>query len=162
MLLQFCQWLSATALSISIAESNWVFSIIETVHVLGTALMAGTIAVVDLRLLGIILKQESASRVVNAVIPWTWTGLIIMFVSGALLFISEAEKSYGNWAFRLKLLLLLAAGLNALGFHRTVFRDVSKWDDAPVTPLSARLAGITSLFLWTAVIASGRAIAYLH
>lgn len=160
-LLQWCQWLSATPLSTAIRESDWSFTIIETVHVLCTAVMVGTIAVVDLRLLGVILRGEPASRVVHAVLPWTWGGLAVMAASGALLFISEAEQAYANPAFRLKLLLMAAAAANALLFHRTTFRSVGRWE-LGATPAAARSAGLLSLLLWAAVIVCGRAIAYFH
>lgn len=161
-LLQWCQWLSATPFSTAIRESDWWFTLIETVHVLATTLMVGTIFVVDLRLVGRILREESASRVVHAVLPWTWAGLAIMTASGLLLFISEAEQAYHNLAFRIKLVLMAAAGANALLFHTTIFRSVEGWDRRIPTPGLARTAGALSLLLWTAVIVCGRAIAYFH
>jgi hypothetical protein len=162
LLLEWCNRISATSLSTTIRESDWWFNIIETVHVIFTTLMVGTIFVVDLRLLGIILRNEPASRVVRAVLPWTWTGLAIMASSGLLLFISEAALAYGNIAFRIKLLLLLAAGANAWLFHATIYRSVAQWDTRLPTPQPARTAGALSVALWTAVIISGRAIAYFH
>ena len=161
-LLQWCQWLSATAFSTAIRESDWWFTVIETVHVLATTLMVGTIFIVDLRLVGAIFRGESASRVVHAVLPWTWLGLGIMAASGVLLFISEAEQAYHNVAFRIKLLLMAGAGANALLFHATIFRSVDGWDRRMPTPAVARMAGALSLLLWTGVIVCGRAIAYFH
>ena len=83
-----------------------------------------------------------------------------MVVSGSLLFSSEAVKMYHSPAFRIKMLLLALAGLNALIFHRTIYRDVAHWDPASVVPARARLAGLLSLVFWIAIIAAGRAIAY--
>lgn len=162
LLLEWCNRISATSFSTSIRESDWWFNIIETVHVIFTTLMVGTIFVVDLRLLGIILRRESASRVVQAILPWTWAGLAIMASSGLLLFISEAAQAYDNVAFRVKLILLLAAGANALFFHATIYRSVGEWDARLPTPQPARAAGALSIALWIAVIISGRAIAYFH
>jgi hypothetical protein len=85
-----------------------------------------------------------------------------MFVSGLLLFISESATNYFNFAFRIKLLLLLLVGLNPLLFHLTVYRKVDSWDLAEITPLHARAAATCSLVLWTGIIISGRMIAYLH
>ena len=82
-----------------------------------------------------------------------------MVVSGGLLFSSEAVKMYHSVPFRIKMILLALAGLNALVFHRTIYRDVSNWDPA-VVPARAQLAGLLSLVFWVAVIAAGRAIAY--
>jgi len=66
-----------------------------------------------------------------------------------------------NPAFRVKLLLLLAAGLNALLFHAGVFRSVSAWDQHVPTPRAAKFSALLSLAIWVGVISCGRLIAYL-
>ena len=157
---QICQWINDTRIATEIRESDLVFPIVETVHVLGIALLAGTVAIVDLRLLGLVLKRERISQIAGQVLPLTWAGFVAMFVSGGLLFLAEATKSYGNPAFRVKMLLLLIAGLNPLVFHTTIYRTVSAWDDARITPWRARLAAALSLTLWSGIIIAGRAIAY--
>jgi hypothetical protein len=159
-LFQVCQWLSATPIATSIRESDFVFPLIETVHVLAIALLAGTVAAVDLRLLGLTLKEERVSTVVQRVLPLTWAGFAVMLISGILLFLAEAEKSYGNMAFRVKMLLLVLAGLNPLIFHSTIFRSVRVWDAVPAVPGRARAAAVASLTLWIGIIIAGRAIAY--
>jgi hypothetical protein len=159
-LLPIIQWLNSTSLATSIRESDFVFPLIETVHVLAITLLAGTVAAVDLRLLGVILKREKVSEVAEQVLPLTWIGFAVMMVTGALLFLSEAQKSYGNMAFRAKIVLLILAGLNPLIFHSTIYRSVCACDDAPVVPLRARAAAIASLTLWSGIIIAGRAIAY--
>jgi hypothetical protein len=118
------------------------------------------VSIVDLRLLGVVLKREEVSEVVSQVLPLTWCGFVIMFVSGFLLFWSKAEQCYGNPAFRIKLVLLLLAGLNPLIFHSTIYRRVATWGESAATPNKAKLAGVISLALWSAIIVSGRAIAY--
>jgi hypothetical protein len=153
-------WLNETSLATSIRESNIVFPLIETVHVLAITLLAGTVAAVDLRLLGLTLNDQKVSTVARQVLPLTWAGFVVMFISGAFLFLAEAEKSYGNRAFLVKMLLLVLAGLNPLIFHSTVFRSVTVWDNAPVVPGRARAAAVASLTLWTGIIVAGRAIAY--
>lgn len=159
-LLQVCQWLNDTQLATAIRESEIVFPVIETVHVLGIALLAGTVAIVDLRLLGLILKRERVSQVAGQILPLTWVGFAAMLGSGVLLFLAEASKSYYNPAFRFKMLLLVIAGLNPLIFHSTVYRNVSQWDDAATAPWRARLTAYLSLSLWSGIIVAGRAIAY--
>ena len=84
-----------------------------------------------------------------------------MFFCGFLLFAAEAAKSYGNPAFRIKLVLLILVGLNPLIFHLTIYRSVASWELAPVTPLRARTAAILSMTLWAGIVIAGRAIAYL-
>jgi hypothetical protein len=161
-LLHLCQWLYDSPLGTSIRESDLVFDLIETAHVLGITLLAGTVAVFDLRLLGLVLKNDEVSDVAGQVLPLTLTGFALMFISGVLLFWSEASKMYFNPAFRFKFILMILAGLNPLVFHTTIYRSVAGWDTSPVTPARARTAAILSLTLWTGIILTGRAIAYYH
>jgi hypothetical protein len=162
MFFRFCQWLFDSGLGTSIRESTFVFPFIETVHVLGIALLVGTVAILDLRLWGAVLKGEKVSTIARQLLPLTWSGFGVVLISGVLLFIAEAAKLYPNPAFRLKLLLLLLVGLNPLVFHFTIYRSVEQWNEAVVTPARARLAGALSLSLWAGIIVAGRAIAYFH
>lgn len=159
-LLSFCQWLDSTRLNAAMRMSLWFFPTFDTIHTLGIVLVAGTIMLVDLRLLGLALRSHPVAAVVERVVPWTLWGFALMFVTGASLFSSEAVKLYHSPAFRIKLVLLALAGLNALIFHRTIYRDVANWDHGSVAPLRARLAGLLSLAFWIAIIVAGRAIAY--
>jgi hypothetical protein len=92
--------------------------------------------------------------------PWSVAGFIVMFLTGGLLFWSQALKAYDSVFFRIKLLLLLLAGVNALVFQFTVYRSMATWDQAEVTPLKARITGGLSLLLWIGIIAAGRTMAY--
>jgi hypothetical protein len=159
-LLSICEWLDSTHLNTILRQSTWAFPTFDTIHTLGIVLVAGTIMLVDLRLLGLGLRSVPVAQLVTRIVPWTLGGFGLMFASGALLFSSEAVKMYHSPAFRIKLVLLALAGLNALVFHRTVFRDVANWDTASAVPARARLAGLLSLAFWIAIIAAGRAIAY--
>lgn len=158
-LLSFCQWVDSTRLSLLLRQSNWAFPALDTVHTLGIVLVAGAIMLVDLRLLNLGLRSIPIADLVARIVPATLTGFGLMLATGALLFASEAVKMYQSPAFRIKMILLAAAGFNALIFHRTVYRDVARWDPA-YAPVRARLAGLASLALWIAIIAAGRAIAY--
>ncbi len=162
MLQQFCQWLYDSGIGTAIRESIWVFPIIETIHVLGITLLVGTVAILDLRLLGLVLKREQVSRVASQILPLTWAGFGVMFVSGFLLFWAEAATCYANPAFRVKLILLILVGLNPLIFHLTIYRSVGSWNEVVVTPLRARLAAFSSLTLWGGIVCAGRAIAYFQ
>ena len=161
-ILHLCQWVYATRLSAGIRESPTWFPIIEGIHTLGITAVVGTVAVLDLRLLGVIMKREPVSTVARQVLPWTWAGFSIMFVTGLLLSIAESATNYFNWAFRVKLILLLLVGLNPLIFHLTVYRKVNSWDLASVTPGRARAAAVCSLVLWAGIIVAGRLIAYVN
>ena len=93
-------------------------------------------------------------------LPWVWTGFVVMISTGLVLFASEAVKCYNSPFFRVKVILLACAGVNALVFHTTVFQKVHEWDEKAATPWRAKLAGATSLLVWIGVVAMGRALAY--
>jgi|SRR5665213_155919 len=157
---EFCQWLQNTPWGTGIRESTWVFPIIEGTHTLAIALSVGTLLIVDLRLAGILMRREPVSQVSSQLMPWSVSGFAIMFVTGALLFMSQAAKAYGSVFFRIKVLLLVLAGINALVFELTLRRSIKTWDAAERPPIRARLAGALGIVLWAGVIAAGRTMAY--
>ncbi|MEQ1948332.1 MAG: DUF6644 family protein [Bryobacteraceae bacterium] len=161
-LFEFCQWLQETNISTSIRESNILFPFIEGTHLLGLGVSAGTIAMSDLRLLGVLMKKEKASKVFDALLPFTMIGFVIVFGTGSLLFLAEPAKSYGNYWFWLKLTFMALAGVNALVYHTTVHKRIAQWDSAAITPTGAKMAGVFSLVFWTMVIWLGRQFAYNH
>ena len=145
----------------SVRESVWLFPAIETVHLLGMAVLVAAIGTFDLRLLGWLLRRERASELGKRLLPWAWAGFAVQVVTGTLLFSSEAVKVYTNPAFRLKMLLILLAGIQALVFHRTVYRGMTNWEQSPGVPAGAKVAGLVSLVLWTGVVAAGRFIGFV-
>src|SRR5215471_6157309 len=159
-LAQFCQWLYDTKIGSGIRESIWVFPIIEGTHLLGIALSVGMLCWFDLRLLGLVLRDEPVSKVWKGVMPVAFVGFALMFVSGVLLFWAEAFTGFHSVHFWIKMLLLVLAGVNALRFETTAHRNMAEWDLAPVPPLNARMTGAISLILWTAIIITGRTMAY--
>ncbi|HVH25321.1 MAG TPA: DUF6644 family protein [Vicinamibacterales bacterium] len=159
-LLRFCEWLASTPGSIALHESLYVYLIVSTVHVVTLTLFVGTAVMLDLRLLGVTLRSVPVSEVAGRLWPWTAMGFLVMIVSGALLFYANPPPRYQNIFFRAKMLLLVLAGINALVFHRTVYRNVTEWDLDPVPPGRARAAGGLALLFWAATIVSGRMIAY--
>jgi hypothetical protein len=159
-LLGIAQAIEASHIGTAMRESLWWFPALNLVHLIGLTIAAGTIVFWDLRLLGVGLRHAPVSRVGASLLPWTWAGFTIMFISGALLVCMEAGRLYTNIFFRMKVLFLILAGLNVLVFHLTVYRSVPSWDQARVTPLRARIAGGLSLLLWFGILACGRAIGY--
>jgi hypothetical protein len=160
--LAICQWLEHSTLGMGIRDSDWIFYLIESIHVFGIVLMVGTVATLDMRLLGVgILRRQPVSEVAGQLLPLTWIGFGMQFVTGSFLLISEAAtKLYVSPSFWIKMALILLAGVKMAIFHFTVYRNVSKWDSAPVTPKGARAAAWISLTLWTGVVFAGRGIAY--
>ena len=160
-MLEFCHWLDQTAVGAAIRQSLWLFPAIETVHLLGMAALVGTITVLDLRLLGWAMPQRRVSQVAARLLPWAWLGFGVQVVTGALLFSSEAVKIYGNPAFRLKMLLLLLAGVQAVIFQTVVYRKLTAWDERPSPPVMAKVMGTISILLWVAIVTAGRFIGFV-
>ncbi len=160
MLFLLCQWAENTTIGKFVSESTWAFPTIETVHVFFLVIVVGTIAIVDLRLLGVASRNRSVSQLSNDVLPVTWACFVGALITGSLLFSSKATHYLANWPFKLKMILLLAAGVNMLIFHFLTYRDVDKWDHQEITPRAARLAGTLSLLFWIGVVAFGRWIGF--
>ena len=128
--------------------------IVESIHVLAAATVFGTIFIVDLRLLGLPNVRRAFTRVSDEMLRLTWAAFFLALVTGFLMFAANA-----NTAFRLKMLALVAAGVNMLLFQLVTFRTVGVWDeDRP--PSRARLAGALSILLWVAVIFFARWIGF--
>lgn len=160
-MLALCKWLEHTSVGASVRESVWLFPAIETAHLLGMTVLVATIGAFDLRLLGWLLCRERVSELGRRLLPWVWAAFALQVLTGTLLFSSEAIKIYTNPAFRLKMLLILLAGIQALIFHRTVYRGIPKWDESGVLPAGAKLVGFVSLVLWVGVVAAGRFIGFV-
>jgi hypothetical protein len=156
-----CKWLEQTSVGSAVRDSLWLFPTIETLHLFGIVLLVGSTAALDLRLLGLSLRNQSVSTVAERLLPWAWVGFAVQIITGLLLFASEATKCYTNAAFRLKMLMILLAGVNAMAFHWTAYRSVGKWDNSPTTPIGAKLAGSFSILLWFGIVAAGRWIAFI-
>ncbi len=154
------QWLEGLTISQEIGISWW-FPFIESVHVVFLTLTFGAILMVDLRLLGLAAMSHPATRMVRELVPWTLIGFAISVPTGLALFITRAEHYANNPAFRIKLLLILLAGINMALFHTRWIKSVETWDQS-TPPLPARLTGGISITLWLGVILAGRWTGHLN
>jgi hypothetical protein len=159
-ILRFCEWLADTPWSIALHESTWGYPLVESVHVLALCLFVGLAVMLDLRLLGVTMRSAPVSETVDRLFPWTAAGFVVMVVSGSLLFYAIPVRTFHNIFFRVKVAMLLLAGLNVWAFHSTVYRKVADWNLDPVPPRRARIAAGVSLTLWAGIIVAGRMIAY--
>jgi hypothetical protein len=159
-LLAFFEQLAESSWSVELHESQYAYSIIESIHVWTLCLFFGTVAMVDLRLLGWIMPGVPVSEFARRVLPWTIAGFIILVITGTLLVFAIPVRTYQSIFFRGKMLLLVLAGLNVWFFHSRVYPTFAKWDVDAVPPRAVRVAGAVSLVLWSCIIFSGRMIAY--
>jgi hypothetical protein len=153
------QGLAAMPSSIALHESLYVYTWIETAHVLGIMLFVGTIALIDLRLLGLAFRPVPISQMNGNILPWTVAGFVLVIATGVALFYAVPVQSFHSVWFRAKMLLILAAGINVFLFHARVERDRKRWDMGE-TPGAARASAVISLAIWALVIVSGRMMAY--
>ena len=156
-----CESIYSWPPSTALRESDNIYPIIETAHVLAISLIAGSLVTVDLRLMSALFREQPVTQIAKALLPWTWCGFTLMLITGVPLFAADAAKLYHNPAFRVKLALLTAAGLNALLFHLTTYRRVHDWDSGP-PPRVTRLFAVASILLWSGIIVAGRLIAVFH
>lgn len=157
----FIQALYDAPFSTSIRESEWTFPVIQTFHILGILLFYGAIALVDLRIVGLVLRDRSAREVAGALLPLAWVGFAVMAISGGLLFAAQAARIYSNVFLLAKFGLILLAGLNLVAFHLLAGRSIATWGgEGGAAPAAARASAAISLLLWTAVVVTGRFIAY--
>jgi hypothetical protein len=144
----------------AIRGSLYAFPLIEATHVIAITLVFGTIAIVDLRLLGVASGHRPFTRLAPEILKWTWMAFALAVVTGGLMFVSNAVVYFHNLAFQLKMLFMLLAGVNMAIFQVLSEKSVHLWDDRPAAPPIGRLAAILSLSLWIAVICAGRVIGF--
>ena len=156
--------LEASAVAKAMREWLWLYPSVEIVHIVGIALLFGSIAVLDLRMLGFAKANISVRRLQRHVLPWTASSFLLIVPSGLLMFTAHATDFLNNPVFPVKLGLILLAGVNAALFHTIAMRTADVWDVEEMKelkpPPSVRLAGAASLLIWISVIACGRLLAY--
>ena len=155
-LLPFFTWCEQSAIGEAIRNSQWLFPVIESVHLLGLVVIAGAVLVVDMRLFGLGLRQQPVAQLARDAQPWLIGSLMVMLTTGILLFLAEAIKCYYSPAFAVKMTSLLLA----ITFTFTVRRKVALADEGRMGPLWSRLVGIVSVALWSGVGIGGRWIGF--
>jgi uncharacterized membrane protein YedE/YeeE len=159
-LYEFCQFLSDSQFGTALRESQYVFPIVEGLHVLGLGASVGAIVLLDLRLTGLGIRSATPSQIMRQLKPWYMTGFAIMFTTGIMLFWAEAEKCYRSPTFRWKIFFLILAGINAAYYEIKYVPKMDAWDERSRLPSGAKMVGWCSLICWTLVVGFGRWTAY--
>jgi hypothetical protein len=155
-LLEFFEWCEASAIGEAIRSSPWLFPVIESIHLLGLAMLGGALLVLDLRLLNLALRLQPVTQLAKDTQPWVVGSLVVMISTGIPLFLSESIKCYYSPAFWVKMTALPLAIL----FTFTVRRKIATADETRVRPALYKLVALVSLSLWFTVGAGGRWIGF--
>src|SRR6266853_2736008 len=155
-LLPFFQWCYGTPIGEGIRNSTWLFPVIEAFHLLGLGLVAGSVLLVDLRLLGVGLSKQPAAQLWAGARPWLLGGVTLMFASGIPLFLSASIKCLYSFAFWVKMTSLFLVLL----FTFTVLRRVTQMDLTSDRTVQGRVTALISLVLWFGVAWGGRWIGF--
>ena len=152
--------MEALAIAKAMRENLWLYPSVEIVHIVGFAILVGSIVMFDLRVLGL-SKSISVRALSRHLLPWSLGALLLIVPSGFAMFSAHAGDFLNNRAFQVKMALLLTAGLNAAYFRTGPYAKVSEWDVGVVAPWSAKVCVAASIGIWISVIACGRLLAYL-
>jgi hypothetical protein len=153
-------WLEGSTVAIAMRQWLWLYPVVEVVHIVGFVILVGAASMFDLRLLGY-SPQLPVADLAKHLLRWALLSVLLVIPTGFLMFMAHATEMAENPAFRLNLLLIVVAGLNAVGFHRGPFQSVEHWNQNMIIPTTAKVAAVLSLILWVGVIACGRMLAYL-
>jgi len=151
----------ATVIRGDIPGTEWVFPIIETIHILFLTIVFGTIAMVDMRLMGLVSRQVPFTKLYRELIPWTWGAFAGAVMFGSILSTAKIDDYMHSPQFLAKFVLMALAAVNMILFHTGAYRNVSSWDKLVPTPTGARVAGALSLSFWIAIIFFGRWVGFV-
>jgi hypothetical protein len=162
LLRQFFLWMSELDSSIALRESTYVAPWLQVLHVVSVSLFAGSVFLMDLRLVGLGSTRMPFSHVQRQLFPLQMAGIAGANLTGAGLLFANPMTYFANIIFWTKMIAMALAGLNALAFHFITAATLADWDSRPQVPTAAKLAGVLGLILWTNVILAGRLMYYAN
>ena len=162
MILEFCQWLGQTRLSVTIQSVSWVVPAVQTVHILCVAIIVTYSAMLDLRLMGLAGKGRSIARMTRDSMPWIWNALKVLASTGTILIIAEPARELTNAAFWSKMALLVVGVALTLLVQRGVGKSEDYWESSASRRRMARIVATVSILLWISIASAGRWIGYVQ
>jgi len=158
----WCDWLAATAASQRIQSTEWIIPATQTVHILAVAAVLTSALIIDLRLLGLLWRDQPVDAVIRRLAPFIWWPLPLLAATGSTLIVAEPARALLNPVFYLKMGLLVAAAGVTLSCQMPLRRDARFWERSTARYRGARLMALASLPLWVGVVFAGRWIAYVQ
>jgi hypothetical protein len=156
----FASWLSRTPVSGFIQDVLWIIPLVQTVHILALASLLSSVAMIVLRTFGLTGQGMTMAETSRRFVPWIWSALLVMALTGTVLIVGEPVRSLVNQSLWIKMALLAVAAIVTFLFQRSVHDDTGAWALEPRLPAGVRAAALATLFLWFAVAVFGRWIAY--
>jgi len=144
-----CRWLESTSWGVAIRTSSWMYPVVLWLHFIGLSMWLGATLSVDLRLMGIGARRQTAVELSDGLLVWKWIGFGVAFLGGFLLLSAEATTYVTNLGFWLKLGVL---GPLALIWHVVVHRKAAAWTRPEQTSAVGRWAGLIEFLLWISVV----------
>jgi hypothetical protein len=156
------QWLAETSFSQGLQRALWLIILLQTVHLLGIAMVLSSVAMVELRILGFASAQTMA-QTARRFLPWIWTGLSFLAATGVALVIAEPRRTLdNNPAFQLKMLMLAVAITMTLAYQVSLKRNADLWKGAASERRAISALAILTFIIWLSVAMAGRWIAYVR
>ena len=164
---QFAEWLSTTFLSVFLQNHNsWAIPTIQSIHIVGIAIVLGSVFMIDLRLLGWAGTDQTLRQTTNRFGPWLTGALWLMLATGILMVIGEPVRELITFSFWLKMLLVAVGAVIAVFFLRAVHKHDERWEEILVHQGAERRAvrwlAVLTFLIWAFIIILGRLIAYDH
>jgi hypothetical protein len=158
---EFCDWLSRTSISVAFQSADWFVPLVQTAHIIAVAILLTSVYVISFRLVGLTRGNQPLSALTAKSIPWIWTALCVLLLSGILLTITEPARELLNWVFRVKMLLVLALAAMMLMVQTRMRRNPEYWTESPMRRLAARAVGMAFIVIGACIVTAGRWIAYV-
>ena len=156
----FCAWLEQTPISQTIQSTAWIVPAVQTVHILAIAAVMSSVLMIDLRLIGVLGRDQSLARVFERFKPVIWWTLPILLATGIIMIIGEPARSLENSVFQLKMTLLVAAIIVTLSFQIPLRANAAFWELSSGRRTAVKMIAVLSLLLWVGIVFAGRWIAY--
>ena len=156
----FAEWLSQTSLSLAIQSHEWVIPTIQSVHILGIAVVLGSVFMIDLRILAWAGRDQTLAQTTARFGPWLTWGMCVLLVTGAVMIVGEPARQLLALSFWLKMGLLAIGVVFAVMFQRSLHRHDKDWETARAGQLHVKLIAVATLLIWMSVVVLGRLIAY--
>ena len=161
MIEQFCDWLSRTNVSVAFQSANWFVPTVQTVHIIAIAILLTSVYVVSFRLIGLTRGAQPLATLTAKSTPWFWTALCVLLLTGILLTITEPARELLNWAFRVKMLMVLALAVILWRVQLRMRQNPHYSTESPARRHAARAAGVAAVIVGAGIVTAGRWIAYV-